>query len=88
MKGCQKKVIYLKNTGSELFEEAYLVVSQKSEDMRIDEDNMIREANRIISDSIECEKRTRLGRIFGKISALMLPFIFGVVITAIIFAVF
>jgi hypothetical protein len=28
VRGCQKKIIYLKNTGSEVFEEAYFVVRE------------------------------------------------------------
>ena len=88
MKGCQKKVIYLKNTGCELFEEAYFVVSRAGEVSESDEESMIEEANRIISDSIECEKKTRLGRILGRVCTLLFPFVSGVFITALIFAVF
>lgn len=88
MKGCQKKVIYLKNTGCELFEEAYFVISRVGEVSRSDEESMINEANRIISDSIECEKKTRLGRILYRGLSFVLPFVFGVLITVLIFATF
>ena len=29
VRGCQKKIVYLKNTGSEVFDEAYFVVNDK-----------------------------------------------------------
>ena len=30
VRGCQKKIIYLKSTGSEVFDEAYFVLSDKT----------------------------------------------------------
>ena len=48
MRGCQKKVIFLKNTGSNIFDEAYFVVSKLGEKAKDTEENMIIEANRII----------------------------------------
>ncbi len=48
MRGCQKKVIFLKNTGSSLFDEAYFVISREGEKENVGENNMIVEANRII----------------------------------------
>ena len=52
MKGYQKKVIFLKNTGSHLFDEAYFVVSRQGEEAAIGQSDMILEANRIIRESI------------------------------------
>ena len=52
MKGYQKKVIFLKNTGSHLFEEAYFVVSRQGEEAAIGQSDMILEANRIIRESL------------------------------------
>ena len=76
MRGCQKKVIFLKNTGSELFEEAYFVVSKLGETVSDTEENMIIEANRIIEenrdeDPLKCEiRRDKL--------KLLLTFLLGV----------
>ena len=50
IKGCHKSIIFLKNTGSELFDEAYFVLSRDGEDLRLGEDDMVTEANRIIND--------------------------------------
>ena len=50
MKGYQRKVIHIKNTGSYLFDEAYFVLSRDGEDLKLGEDDMVTEANRIIND--------------------------------------
>ena len=50
MRGYQRKVIHIKNTGSYLFDEAYFVLSRDGEDLHIGEDDMVTEANRIIED--------------------------------------
>ncbi|MBQ3099784.1 MAG: hypothetical protein IJC50_02225 [Clostridia bacterium] len=53
-KGTQKKMIMLKNTGSEYFEEAYFIMKDEaataSKQCR-SENDMIKEANRIISET-------------------------------------
>ena len=46
-KGCEKRIIMIKNTGSELFEEAYFVLRNES---RNEESDMVAEANRIIEE--------------------------------------
>ena len=48
VRGCEKKVVFLKNTGSEFFEEAYFVLCASFESQG--GDDMIAEANRIISE--------------------------------------
>ena len=50
MRGYQRKILHLKNTGSYLFDEAYFVLSRDGEDLHIGEDDMVKEANRIIDD--------------------------------------
>lgn len=49
-KGCEKRMIMLKNTGSELFEEAYFILNNKKSSS-VSHNDMIKEANRIISDN-------------------------------------
>ena len=51
MRGYQKKVIYLKNTGSRNFEEAYFVLRSDIDSPKISEGEMIREANTIIDEN-------------------------------------
>lgn len=50
MRGCEKRVIYMKNTGSDCFEEAYFVVKDK--ECVKDRDEILKEANRIIRENI------------------------------------
>ena len=53
-RGTQKRMIMLKNTGSEIFEEAYFILKEKTEKSRIGENDMVREANRIIDENLLC----------------------------------
>ena len=48
IKGCQKKIIMLKNTGSEIFEEAYFILSESADKSNLSQSDMIAEANRIV----------------------------------------
>lgn len=59
MRGYQKRVIYLKNTGSRDFEEAYFVVRENVGDKGRSSPHMIEEANRIIDENFG-ERRSRL----------------------------
>ncbi len=47
-KGCEKRMIMIKSTGSDLFEEAYFILNNKGK-RTADRTDMVREANRIIS---------------------------------------
>ncbi len=79
MRGYQKKVIFLKNTGSHLFDEAYFVVSRQGEEAAVGQSNMVLEANRIIRESMGEET---LGRGRGRrILDFLLPFLLGVLFT-------
>ena len=59
VRGCQKKIIYLKNTESCVFEEAYFVVSDKIIGSDMTECDMVEEANRILDECISVEERKR-----------------------------
>jgi hypothetical protein len=50
IKGCRKNVVYVRNTGSEMFDEAYFIVSEKGSGVKATESDMVREAGRIISE--------------------------------------
>ena len=47
IKGCQKNIIFLKNTGSELFDEAYFVVKPSATQKK--ERDIVLEASRLIN---------------------------------------
>ncbi len=59
VRGCQRRVIFVKNTGSEMFDEALFFVGADTKGERTEED-MIREADRIISEQI-CEYKDKDG---------------------------
>ena len=63
MRGYQKKVIYLKNTGSRNFEEAYFVLRSDVDSPKISEGEMIKEANSIIDENFGL---TRKGFFYSK----------------------
>ena len=50
LRGCQKKIIVMKNTGSPMFDEAYFILSENALRAHASERDMINEANRIIRE--------------------------------------
>ena len=78
VRGYQRKVIFLKDTGSQLFDEAYFVVSRQGEQAHIDQSDMVFEANRIIKESLK-DKETRIrGEGNRSRSGFFIPFFIGV----------
>ncbi len=61
-KGCQKRMIMLKNTGSEIFDEAYFIIKDSAQRRGVSETDMVREANRIIEEKIFCPDARALGK--------------------------
>ena len=59
VRGYQRRVVHLKNTGSESFEEAFFLV-RESESHTLSERELLREANRIVEESTDAlTKRKR-----------------------------
>ena len=89
VRGCQRKVIFVKNTGSEMFDEALFFVSRDMAKERSDED-MIKEANRIISEQmIDREKEKGFfARVFHLALKYGAAFLLGVGACAIITVLF
>lgn len=77
VKGYQKRIVFMKNTGSEFFDEAYFVVADAYTDK--DERDMISEANRIIDEAEGVSTAKRGG--FSAL-AVIASFTVGSVITA------
>ena len=81
MKGYQRKVIFLKNTGSPYFDEAYFVISNDGIFESVEQSDMVLEANRIINESFsEPISRIKRERV-RKIKEFLLPFFLGVIIS-------
>lgn len=84
MRGYQKRVIYMKNTGSELFEEAYFVVKEESSATR-PENEIVKEANRIIRENFNTGRRMREERRSGWLGFVL--FGSGFLLSALLFLV-
>ncbi|MBQ8747660.1 MAG: hypothetical protein IJZ08_07340 [Clostridia bacterium] len=56
MRGSEKRIIYVKDTGSKLFEEAYFVLRRgvSEGETPLSEDDMVREASRIVEEGNVC----------------------------------
>ena len=81
MRGYQKRVIYLKNTGSPLFDEAYFIVSREGEATGLGGGDMVCEASRIIDESLNEESVGRQSLVLRRILGFALPFLLGAVIS-------
>ena len=53
VRGCQKKTIHIKDTGSKYYEEAYFVLKPGVSEAKIPSSDMISEAVRIAGESID-----------------------------------
>ena len=84
MRGCQKRVIFLKNTGSALFEEAYFVMRSDEMAEGKTEADMVSEAARIIEESTSKKRRFK----FTRLLALLISFLCGAFLTLIITLIF
>ena len=85
VRGCQKKIIYLKNTHSDLFDEAYFVIKNDTEYENISECDMVEEANRILDESffIDAEK-SKFKKVVLFFKRNIIPFLIGAIFTGII----
>lgn len=77
MRGYQRKVIYVKNTGSRHFEEAYFVLRPEKEGNMPSKRSMVKEANRIIKENIKNDG----GGFFVKKKWHILAFFLGCAVT-------
>ncbi len=55
VKGCQRKTIHIRDTGSKYYEEAYLILRPGAFDGERESEEMIDEAMRIVGESLPCE---------------------------------
>ena len=60
LKGCQKKIIQIKDTGSKYFEEAYFIIKNESLKSEINECNIIRDATAIVNEYISGSARDKI----------------------------
>lgn len=84
VRGYQKRVIFVKNTGSRIFDEAYFVLSEREPDKK-EKIDMIAEANRIIEENEGLGKRRARGflcKLPGMLLRIFVPFLLGALCAA------
>ena len=79
MKGTQKKMLLLKNTGSDIFDEAYFKLKDRVCPISVSESDMVKEANRIVSENLISGyfNPTQSGKKTWKFSSFLLGFLIG-----------
>lgn len=84
IKGCQRRIVMVKNPKSALFEEAYFILREECASEEPDNDDIVGEAEKIIS--AYAEKKTRKKRKSFSIAELLF-FISGTLISGIVYAI-
>ena len=87
VKGCERRIVYLKNTDSAIFEEAIFVMKDAKREKPPSGFEMVREANRILSENMTVEAKIDEPP-FASLSLrpLCLSFLFGAVTASALFA--
>lgn len=84
VRGCQKRIVFLKNTGSKMFDEAYFIVSDDRAPTGIGQEEMLDEAHRIISETavINGGGRASLGQRLRRAATPAIAFLCGALVGA------
>ncbi len=83
LRGYQKRVVYLKNTGSEIFKEAYFIIEDEKNTSSISTRKLVDEANRIIDENFY-EKRRKI----FKRAIPFLAFFAGIALSSLVFTIY
>lgn len=85
VRGCQRRVIFLKNTDSKIFSEAYFIIDDRVDTRALSDGDMVKEANRIIDLSLErrgeIEQDSRFRRVLAFLRRNLPSFLVGVGVT-------
>lgn len=82
MRGCQRQIIMLKGTDSQIFDEAYFLLRKDFEGKSRGEAEIIREAQRIVDSNTTRRRRRRFER------SPLFPFLFGFLCCALLWLIF
>lgn len=87
VRGYQRRIIHLKNTESEMFDEAFFLVNERNS-ARVGEKELIREANRIVDESLRNRdsKRKRMIETVMRIGICVIGVLFGFLLCLLITA--
>lgn len=85
LRGYQKRIVFLKNVESEIFEEAYFVLKEEEKLGEISHATMVEEAKRIIDESLGKRKRRFFVFRFKTLFVFLLGFVLSFVLTFTLF---
>ena len=85
VKGCQKRTIHIKDTGSRYYEEAYFVLRPGVAGDGGERDDMIKEAIRIATESVTPRKSVSRTRRRARAGAFLAGAALGASVAAILF---
>ena len=89
VKGCERRVVYLKNTDSTVFEEAFFVMKDAKNEKPPSSIEMVREATRILNENMTVEAMlSEPPSASLSFRQICLSFLSGVVFASGIFALF
>lgn len=88
LRGCQKRVIHLRDTKSQLFDEAYFIIREQSDAQTSPTPHeMVKEAQRIIRQSLPEAELLRRQKMKLRVG-LCLSFFFGVLFSWLCYVLF
>ncbi len=88
VKGCQKRTIHIRDTGSKYYEEAYFVLRPGVSDSKVPELDMINEAVRIAGESIGAGADPVRRRRRGDMISFLLGLLSGGALCAVLILIF
>ncbi len=83
----KKKIIFIKSTGSDIFEEAYFVLKSAKYDGKHRDNltrDMVQEANRVIDEKIGAERKRRFYLIFSALGSFVLGALLSVPVACVL----
>lgn len=85
LKGCVRRVVYMKDTEGDLFEEAYFFV-RNSPERKCNDRDMVREAERIITESsVDAGKKNKKRGLFSFLCGVLSSSVFFCVLFLILY---
>jgi len=82
MRGYNKRIFHLKNTGSYIFDEALFIVKGSCDSSSLTKSDMVLEANRIIEESLKDGVPLPRGEGGSFLKRILIPFFLGVLTAA------
>ena len=88
IKGCQKKIIFIKDTGSDFFEGAYFILKGDSPTSNAEETDMVKAATKIVNETfIPTPKSKQKVKIRPCVRNFILGGLLGAAVCAVIFLI-